>query len=257
MRQAMECLRSVQCNHFYVNSDEFEMAQWGLVAAALLRGESGLFARDFPVTMAASGDIQRDCLVKLRYLFQRPFMWTILPNASQTVEFRADAFILLSRIGCLVEENYSHPRAVFPNRGYLLLKDEGLADEFVLLPLCVLGKRFAEFKKAHPTLKGEALQAELIARACKKANCNGFTESRFAGIRRIVTSRSVQVKALNILDLSAEWTNQLSRIRQSRYDAIGKRVEPVASSMVARGAVSSVINQHQTIWQYASRRVVC
>jgi hypothetical protein len=66
MRQAMECLRSLQNAHFYVNSEEFELAHQGLVAAAVLRGESGLFVRDLPVTMAASGTIQRDCLSKLQ-----------------------------------------------------------------------------------------------------------------------------------------------------------------------------------------------
>ena len=90
MRQAMECLRSLQNAHFYVNSEEFELAHQGLVAAAVLRGESGLFVRDFPVTMAASGTIQRDCLSKLQYLFEQPCMWSVLPNASHTVEFRAD-----------------------------------------------------------------------------------------------------------------------------------------------------------------------
>jgi hypothetical protein len=140
----------------------------------------------------------------------------------------------------LVEENYSHPRGVFPDRGYLLLIDESLAEGFRHLPVCVLGEQFAELKKEHPTFRGEELQAKLTARACKKANCNGLTESRFAGIRRIVVSRSVQVKALNFLDLSAEWTNQLSRIRQSKHRASGKRAEPSTSHKVARGAVSSV-----------------
>ena len=211
-RQSMECLRVLMTSQFELSSLEWEKRQQDRVLSATASGISLHGCRDYRVSVAAQGLLEKRCMEMLEVIFSRPQMWMALPALSFRFDFRATIFRVLSRLGACVTELYGHQHTLFPVRMFLLLKSKDHAAAILSTPPCVRGDWANNFIRKHPGLDTDECFFQLTAVAMLWPTDIGMTESRHASIRRVLESRSLQTHRLQFKHLSAEWTLQQSRL---------------------------------------------
>jgi len=115
-RQPMECLRVLRTSQFELSSLEWEKRQQDRVLSATASGISLHGCRDYRVSVAAQGLLEKRCMEMLEVIFSRPQMWMALPALSFRFDCRATIFRVLSRLGACVTELYGHQHSLFPVR---------------------------------------------------------------------------------------------------------------------------------------------
>ena len=229
MRLLLEPMRAFLEKQFQVSSADFERRQLSPLAAALSRGETGVGARTYRLSVAADGLLDRHFWDKLRAVFEDDALWSIMPPQARTVSQRAVSFSGLSRAGCVFEELIGSTHKRFPHRAFSLLTNPDRAEELGRARPCLLDpftsgllEHFGSFADAgfmHCLSTVATLQWVDIAQL----------ESRNATIRRLATVMSTQTHNIDFPHLSALWV-LLQKRKRSEPSHARRRPRPRAKA---------------------------
>ena len=183
-----------------------------------------MYARKYRMTEAALLTLETAFYVRLRMLYECSDMWSTLPRNDKcySVRFRALAFRLMSRAGCVVEQLLCHAHRGFPYRMFALLADPTLRHELTQTPACLLDSWSKSMMDAHPDLSGPEFMCKLELQATLQGTDISAIESRHASLRRAAFERSCQTKTLLTTSLSAEWLCQQLRVQRRGFLQLGK-----------------------------------
>ena len=117
----------MQRDEFYIGSKRWNQKQEA--RASILRQTSRKFlCRDYPLLVAARGEIEFRALQKLRLLLFNGQLWMLLPSEDFTNEFKSKVFWALSNVGGLTERLLASPHADTPFLLFLTLQQPELLD---------------------------------------------------------------------------------------------------------------------------------
>ena len=113
--------------------------------------------------------------------------------------FRALAFKMLSRMGCVVEEKLREPHSRFPVKLFLLLSDDSFAEEFAGAKACELDSFSRQFILMFADAGLSSPDALAVLRATAlvwKFDISGI-EARHAAIHRLLSASGRQTNVMS------------------------------------------------------------
>ena len=161
MRLALEPLRTGMALQFYISSSAWETVQLKRTVDALASGGEAR-VRDYKITAAANGMVERAIYTKVIALWSTASLWGTLPSRDWTVEKRCLAFRLLGRIGCSTEELLGEMHRASPFSVFRCIHHKEQWSVLRRLPSCLLDKWSADL--IQPYLDEETLPDELWQR---------------------------------------------------------------------------------------------
>lgn len=232
-RMVMEPLRALMAAQFTIASDEWEQKQLAAVAEAAARGDTGWGTREYRVSVAASGSLEKRFFEQLQVLLGRPEMWQAMPTSALTASFCALGFKLVSRSGCCVLELLQHPHEQMPMRMFRLLSDPEAAKDLLKLPACRWDPWSLQLREAHPSLSGDEFFAKIAMVAHMLWVDISKVEAKHATIRRILSVTSAHTHQQSLADLSAFWC--FLQMRKLRARSLGRPTSKAVAKKVTLG----------------------
>ena len=228
IRMLMEPLRQYLAQQLMRAGAEWELGQ--RAEAAKTTPDGAQRERYFRVGCEAEGVGDELLLGQLRLFFEEPTLWRVMPPSQHTVAARALAFRCASRLGAAFHRILRSRRQKFPLKMFRLLsRRDGLAEEFVDVPECLLDAWSLELRKTYPTLSGPEFLQVLYTVAYQARADISHIESRHASVRRVLTAGSVQTHAVSLALLSAQWVVQQHRTTRVEISASSKQSNPKAA----------------------------
>lgn len=213
-RLVMEPLRQLLASQFRVSSQAWEDEQRSRAAAAVTSGAPGV--RQYRLSLAAQGEDEARVFAKLNDLWTEPAMWSVMPWQAHTVAFRALAFRMISKAGCVVRQLLDFPHKSFPVRLFTLLADPTEAAKLAAAPECMLDPWSLRMKKMHPGFEGPELRHKLELIALLLPKDTSQIEARHATVRRLLKGASLQTHPQALAELSSNWCCLQYRRRRQR-----------------------------------------
>ena len=167
-----------------------------------------ILQRHYMVTMAAQKVFEDKYFQSLAQLFHQEAEWQLISEVKHTIEFRALAFRLLSRQGCLIHLDLQVPHGLPPFTLFSILHTPELADAVANTPPCMLDEWSKAVLRKYPTLRGEECFCFLETHAAIAATNTAPIESRHSSLRRQLVGRSLQTWPMALPILSAEFLLQ-------------------------------------------------
>eukprot|EP00971_Amphidinium_carterae_P220246 4372369-Amphidinium_carterae.2 len=211
---ALKPLDALPQQHFWLASLEFEQQEQAKMMSAALKGEVG--SREYRLGIAASGKLEKQFTEALKALYEAGGTWAIFPEQSLTLQFNVQCFVLLSRLGTLVQHYLASRHQQFPCQMFTLIYDASAAAQLSAVPPCLKDSWSKEFQSKYPTLTGEACIAALTLQATMQKIDISMVESLHASIRRQVVLRSCQTWCVCLKHVSANWMLQSLRRAAAR-----------------------------------------
>ena len=141
-------------------------------------------------------------------------MWEAMPNSSWTEAAQSRVFVLMSRIGCLVQQLLIHPHSLMPWQTLAILWDPEAAARITSMPRCLLDQLTLELVEAGGF--GEMDSKMVVFAMCIAARTDiSNLESLHAWVRKHIVAR-IQCPGMNIDDLGAYWV--FGRNRSSLHE---------------------------------------
>lgn len=223
MRLAMEPLRAHRAALRFLGSDAWERQQLlaEAKAARTLEGQPKI-RRSYRVVICAEGTLEANFFHKLDTLFCCPELFGLIPEARVTESMSAHIFVLLSRMGALMEYLLSHPSRGYPWKLFKMMKQRSLATEIAADAAerpCLLDPFSASFV-AENDLASEDAYYRLVALASHTQVDIAPIESLHAVVRRHVFQKSVHTHAPTLERISSDFVAHCHRQR-SRMVAPG------------------------------------
>eukprot|EP00971_Amphidinium_carterae_P108631 2150823-Amphidinium_carterae.1 len=214
MRLCLQPLCTMMTAQFEVSCEHWELKQRSGVARILM-GETaeevaGLVPRDFQVTIAAN-NLHSDMHKQQMNLLLQPALWKCVPSTALTSQYRALAFMSLSRQGCVVHQLVTMVNTAFPTRLFTLMHHPEHLEQMQTLPRCVLGEFSALELELLSSCGPEDRLQRLQAYAAQWCTNISTIEARHASIRRGLHVKSVQTSALQFPFASADFVAQCIR----------------------------------------------
>eukprot|EP00971_Amphidinium_carterae_P134771 2670820-Amphidinium_carterae.2 len=211
LRLAIEPLMNMMLNILNISGQDWEVEQ---EATFLLKKRSGAAltgpGRHFQLTVAADLQLEKNFYDLLASMFEAS-LWEVIPEKRHTVAQNALVFRLLSRAGCLVEENIRQPHRCFPCAMFQLLSRTATPEQILSLPRCLMDKWSSELLERMPTLQGQEFHATLELQARLGTSTIAGIESRHSSIRRHLVGKSLQTHVFPVDELSAQFVMQQLR----------------------------------------------
>eukprot|EP00971_Amphidinium_carterae_P343627 6483489-Amphidinium_carterae.2 len=220
-RVAVEPLMTLMGSLLVSSGEAWEVEQRGH-ALKQLEGKVET-PRLFNVTVAADMVLESEFFENLARSYTTA-SWFLVPQASRTTKVNSRAFRMLSRQGCMVQQQLVHLHSRFPYRMFKLISRSTTPQDILAVPPCVLDPWSMALITQFPTLTGAAFEATLHAHALVASTTVAGIESRHSSIRRHLVTRSVQTHPLPAHSLSAQWVlqNQRSALQQHAKYMDGK-----------------------------------
>eukprot|EP00971_Amphidinium_carterae_P146252 2899074-Amphidinium_carterae.5 len=194
-------------SHFQMASAEFEEIERKEMMKAALSAAVG--KRQYRLAVAASMKLEKQCLAELANLFNDGHdVWQFFPEASWTLALQVKAFILMSRVGCLLEHTLFARHSKFPCKLFLLLDQSEAAESLTSVPKCMKDKWTKEVEAKYPTLTEPSLLATLALQASIQPTDISAIEARHASVRRQCVLRSCQTWCACLKQVSANFLLQ-------------------------------------------------
>lgn len=203
-RLAMEPLRAMLSGQFALAGDAWDRQQMHTAVEARARGDTSCSARQYRLSVAASGALEERFFEKLNCLWHAE-MWRAMPTGAFTVSFCAVGFKVLSRSGCCVQELLKHPHEQMPVRMFRLLDHPEEAAGLLQMPDCRWERWSMDLRRSHPSLSGDEFFAKLTLIAHMSWVDISRVEAKHATIRRILTLSSAHTHQQSLGELSAFW----------------------------------------------------
>eukprot|EP00971_Amphidinium_carterae_P348668 6490620-Amphidinium_carterae.1 len=242
LRLAVQPLTSLMYRQFQSCSAQWELGQRSQLVTQMSAAASteGLTPhREYMVTLAAAGTLEKKCLEDIMKLFFDCPHWQLVSDSHLQVWFNAKLFCLLTREACCVEQLLSHEHKVFPCRLYALLENPALYDEIVALPHCILDEWSCHMLHAQGYTLAQLLHI-LEGQAMVQSTNIASIESRHAANRRILTRRGVQTWAVPVETVSAEHVARC--LRQSYLSLLRKDQRSTAAVQAGKTKVLQNLN---------------
>eukprot|EP00971_Amphidinium_carterae_P349560 6491080-Amphidinium_carterae.1 len=144
--------------------------------------------RLFNVTVAADMLMEIEFFQNLAGCFST-HAWDLIPDQSRKVQVNSRAFRMLSRQGCMVQQQLVHLHSTFPYRMFKLLSKSAKPEDILGTPLCVLDDWSSAMLTKFPALSGPEFEATLTSHAMVACTTVAGIESRHSSIRRHLTTR--------------------------------------------------------------------
>ena len=100
-------------------------------------GENPLTMRSYPILEAAEGNMELNCLRRLRQLQSEPDLWSVVLPCDRTVGNVSNAFKMVSRAGALVHGDLEVPHTRYPFRLFLTCNHPQLEARLLSDPVCM------------------------------------------------------------------------------------------------------------------------
>ena len=216
LRLCIEPLRLLMSAHFLLAGKDWETTQRAR-DAAFLEGKPQAQPREYRAAIAAEGRLEVAFFDAILDLGTNHRPWRHIPSFRLTVAFRALAFKMLSRMGCVVEENLREPHSRFPVKLFLLLSDDSFAEEFVGAKACELDSFSRQFIQMFAEAGLSSPDALAVLRATAlvwKFDISGI-EARHAAIRRLLAASGHQTNVMSSKTLSSMWACSQLAARQT------------------------------------------
>ena len=138
LRNILAPLQKLQREQCYVGSEVWEREQ-NLVEARRMSsaGENPLPMRSYPILEAAEGNMELNCLRRLRQLQSEPDLWSVVLPCDRTAGNVSNAFKMVSRAGVLVHGDLEVPHTRYPFRLFLACKHPQLEAHLQSDPVCM------------------------------------------------------------------------------------------------------------------------
>eukprot|EP00971_Amphidinium_carterae_P347058 6488871-Amphidinium_carterae.6 len=164
--------------------------------------------RLYNATVAANLDLEEEFYHDLQR-WSNTCLWELVDEKSLKLSFNSLLFRMLSKQGCLVEQELRSMHQCFPFAMFQLLPPQTVEPDHILQqPECVLDEWSVAMRSQFPTLTGHLFQQCLEAHAMVISTSVAGIESRHSSVRRHLTVRSVQTHSLPAQSLSAHWVMQ-------------------------------------------------
>ena len=197
----------------------YETEQRCQAAKQALAGNAD-FTRRFPVEVAASGGMEKECIRRLTELLQNETLWLLVKPEDYTNKSRATAFITISAAIVGVRVLLEDATNAYPLKQYKLLSQPEYGDTLRGDADCARRTDDEEFNNSVVWGSNESL-VRVAAKALPIQTNTITNETLKANLRKFVKSRP-QSHQLNVADLSAV------NIGQTINTA--KKMEPAAAS---------------------------
>eukprot|EP00971_Amphidinium_carterae_P329392 6461808-Amphidinium_carterae.2 len=138
-------------------------------------------------------------------------MWSMMPETTWHLKFNSEIFVLLSRLGCLVEDLLAFPHRQMPCQLFSLLNQPEQHDILVKVPACMQDQFTRGILKQWPTLTGTACLSTLRLHACHQMVDISQVEALHGSIRRQVFVKSTQTWSIALKQVSSEYLFQRFR----------------------------------------------
>jgi hypothetical protein len=202
-RLILEPLRELMETKLYVASLPWELRQNAAAAAQQMNPDGSSWPnRKYALGEASKNAAEDTCIAKLGALLD-PSLWVCMPNDSLTEACQATCFMVMSCVGCLVEELLRQRHRLAPWITLAILWDIDAASQILSMPRCLFDQLSRElidegnFGDLESRMKVFAL---VLAGRCDISNL----ESLHAWVRKQIMKR-VQTHGLCIEDLGALW----------------------------------------------------
>ena len=168
-------------------------------------------ARLYQVQVMASCCAENKLMADVATLFDDAEPWLATPRGAFTVEYRANLFRSLSRMGCLVHSLLKSPNLELEIQIFMLLLNPDLVETFLRWPRCRMNAWTRELLDSYPTLSGAEFLGVLELHAMLLCASITTQECKNAAIRRFVVGKSVQTHMVHAQDSSAAFLFQGAR----------------------------------------------
>eukprot|EP00971_Amphidinium_carterae_P167010 3309654-Amphidinium_carterae.1 len=188
----------------HCGSQAWEAEEQSKLAEKLLRGNVEGIGREFLLTIAAEGRLEKDFFGRVMEVFRHATWWRVLvPDTDRVVSQNAKAFVLLSQQAALVEELLCTTHKQYPFPLFKTLVDDRASLDVVAAPECCRGQ-FVNDLLSKYGLSDPKLREILLMHCQLCATSIADLESKHASNRRTLVQHSVQTWALQAATLSAE-----------------------------------------------------
>ena len=238
MKVSMTPLVALLNSQLCLSSMEWDKQQRTAQAQAWASGRP-VPQRDYMLTLAAQNTLEDTYFGALGRLFFEESEWKLVEERKYTVSFRALAFRVLSRQGCLIHIDLRVPHRMPPFTLFRVLRSEDMAQVVASTPPCLLDEWSARILQRYPTLVGEECKEVLHTHAKLASTNTAPIESRHSSLRRQLLGRSMQTWAMSFPVLSAEFLLQGSRRHRLNFGCAGAGSTSTAGTTTSSHAASS------------------
>ena len=214
LRLGLASVSDLMHQMFAVGSDNWELQQQAAAADALELPSGRRPLREYMLTVAAQGDLERSFFGQVQDLVLSQLHWKTVPEAFWTVQFNAMIFKVFSRLACMVEQRIAHPHRVFPLCVFQIPHHPETALPLSRSAPCLMDAWSRQLLETYPSFTGPGFMETLELHCQLAATSIGVIESRHSSVRRQLASKSVQTHSLQMPSLSSEWIMQ--NIRRGR-----------------------------------------
>jgi hypothetical protein len=179
-------------------------------------GVTDALTRDYPILVAARGELENQALSKCVTLMRDAGMWMLIPTVDLTNRTRATGFLMGTVVIALIHKNFTVPHGKQPFTSFLWLLDPAMGQHLENEPKCMLCP-WSSRRAANGGFTAEDARHSLLLLAHILAVQNALCENNNAWIHRRLNSR-VQTNPMTIEDLNVKW---LAHVTRRRVDSSG------------------------------------
>ena len=203
MRLCMEPLCVLLQWKLYIGSQLWELFQKATAAAQEMDPASSTWPnREFAIGVASKNVIEDKCMARLGDLLN-PSMWVAMPGDSLTEACQATCFMVMSRVGCMVEELLRQRHRLAPWITVAILWDPDAAARILEMPRCLLDELTCDLIDAGD-FGGMESRMKMFALALADQCDISNLEALHAWVRRHLLNRA-QTHGWNFEELGALW----------------------------------------------------
>lgn len=208
------------CDNFLQQILKIGSAKWETKqqAAAAKNNDPRVLGRDFPILIAARGDIEHEALAKVETLSRDPRMWMLVPDEDCNNRTRAMGYLMQTGLGVILHKNFLKPHAHQPFTSFL-----GLLNPAFYLSLdrekpCMRDPWSAQRAKEGAYKNADSLYG-LLGMAHLLQIHNAYSENCNAWAQRLLRQR-VHTHERNVSQLNQRWVAKCCADR-SKEDTSG------------------------------------
>lgn len=216
MRAAMEPLRAHRAALRFLGGEAWERRQLLAEArAADAPQDQSKPRRTYRVVICAEGILEDNFFRKLDLLFTSPELFGLIPRSALNEDLCSHIFLLLSRMGALMELLLARPSRGYPWKLFRVIKNRALAPSIAAEAAdnpCLLDPFAAQFLAENDLQSDDAFHRLVAVASHTHVDIAGI-ESLHAVIRRFVFQKSVHTQAPSLERISADFVAYYHRQR--------------------------------------------
>ena len=214
--------QTVMKRYLYIGSRPFERKEQAKAVRAHGQAPSTSLTRDYPVVIAARGDVENQAKAKCIMLMKDPTLYMLVPIEDVTNHTRAVAFLAGTAILGLLSKNFTQPHGKQPFTSFLWLLDPAQGEHLDAEKECMRCP-WSRGRAKKGFFKNDDGRMSLLMLATILQVQNSLCENNNAWIHRLLNSR-VQAKPMGLEDLNVAWLAHVAK-RQSAGIVRAKKIK--------------------------------